>query len=355
MKKQSSKGINVFAHDYFNNLGGGENLALTFLKYNKSFYLLTFFITNFLKKKIFNKKTILIGNYKNKLSLLYNLFFFQIKKKVNYYIASGNYTPLLNIYNCEKKVFYCHSLPKFFFLYNKFYSKKKIFLYILYLIISPIFKKIYIKKINKFDIIIANSNYTKNQLKKITSKKIYIIYPPIKIIKKKIRYNNFFIFNNRHEKEKNLDIAIKCFQTNKKYKLIITSKGSLTKKLKEKCMNDKNIIFLGLVSRKKYEDLLSKCLGTLNISKHEDFGMSAIETMAIGKPCIVLNQGGYLETVTNNKNGFILDKNNIENSLNKFLNNIKITDIKKMKKNCFNQAKLFSEKNFLKNMKKILL
>ena len=130
MKLQENKIKNLFAHDYFENLGGGENLALTFLKNNKSFSLLTFFISNFLKKKLKYKKIILLSNYNNKIILLFKIFFYKVNGNIKNYIASGNYTPLLKVTNYKKKIFYCHSLPKFFFLYEKFYSKKNIFLYI---------------------------------------------------------------------------------------------------------------------------------------------------------------------------------------------------------------------------------
>ncbi len=50
-------------------------------------------------------------------------------------------------------------------------------------------------------------------------------------------------------------------------------------------------------------------------SKIESFGLSVVEAMSFGLPCVVSCEGGLLEVVQENINGFFVEINNIEDSI----------------------------------------
>ena len=360
--KKYSENRNLFVHDYFQNFGGGERLILNLVR--KKDKLVTSFIVEKLKNFLKGKNIYSLQNNRGKklfllkfLTPFYFYSYFPKKKYLNAFV-SGNYSIFSDLKKIKNKIFYCHSLPKIFFRYEKFYNNKNFFLKFILKLIGKIFKKIYIIKLNQFDFLIANSSFTKKHLKKYYKKKIYVVYPPIKKFYSKreiVKTKPFFLCNNRHEVEKNIDKVIKVFNNIKNYNLVITSQGSQTNILKKLSLNNKRIKFLGLVSDIKYKKLINSCVATINISREEDFGMSALEGMSAGKPAIVVNNGGYLETCIKNYNSFIINKNNIHNDLFNLIKNFDTSLAKKMHKNCIITSKKFSKENFQKKIEKFYL
>jgi glycosyltransferase involved in cell wall biosynthesis len=354
---------NLFIHDYFQNYGGGERLILNLVK--KEDTLLTSFIKKNLRKILKNKKKIILQS-NDKLSfkikkILTPISFYLYKTKNIYrnFLVSGNYSVFIDLPSESNKIFYCHSLPKIFFEFEKFYNKNNLILRVLIFCTKNLFKFFYIKKINIFDRVVVNSNYTKLKLEKYYKKKIHIIYPPVQNYRtnKKNTSNKevFFLSNSRHEIEKNIDIIIKVFNKINNLNLIILSNGSQTKKLKKLARNNNRIKFLGLVEEKIYKKLLNQAIATINISRNEDFGMAAIEGMSAGKPAIVINEGGYKETCKNNFNSLVIDKNNIEKNLHDALKKINLSKLKKMENNCYATSGKFNSKIFVKKIKKLYI
>ena len=181
--KKYSENRNLFIHDYFQNFGGGERLILSLVR--KTDVLVTSFkikkIQNYLiKKKVYclqsNEKR---GIYLKKFLTPFSFFLFKPKYKYLNTFVSGNYSVFSNLSDVKNKILYCHSLPKVFFNYDKFYINRNFFFKFVLKFISIIFKKIYLQKLNKFDYLIANSKFTKKKMKKYINKKIHVVYPPI--------------------------------------------------------------------------------------------------------------------------------------------------------------------------------
>ncbi len=349
----------LYIHDYFQNFGGGERLILSLIRKNDTL------ITGFIDKKIknFSKKKINIleinKKIKHRISKIFiPIYFYIFNNKIFYQncFISGNYSVFFNTKKIKNKLFYCHSLPKIFFNFKNFY-KRNLILKILILLIGFIFKPLYLSNLRKFDKIIVNSNFTKNKLIKYKFYKIKVIHPPIKnFYSKKFSKKNFFLSNSRHEVDKNIDKIILAFNKIPNFKLIITSSGSQTKILKNLVPRKSNKIhFLGNVSERKYQKLLNQCIATINLSLNEDFGMSVLEGMSCGKPAFVINEGGYKETCKNNYNCFFINKNKIEKDLIYKINNIESKELSRMKKNCIETSKKYTQQIFDKKIKELFI
>ncbi|MFA6551252.1 MAG: glycosyltransferase [Patescibacteria group bacterium] len=63
-----------------------------------------------------------------------------------------------------------------------------------------------------------------------------------------------------------------------------------------------NIEFLGKISDARKAELMSGCLAFIH-PQEEDFGISAVEAQASGRPVIAFNRGGASETVRENVSG----------------------------------------------------
>jgi len=105
---------------------------------------------------------------------------------------------------------------------------------------------------------------------------------------------------------KRVDIVIETFKK-LGLKLKVFGDGVDVERLKKIAGKDKNIEFLGRVDDKTRAELYSKCQAFLN-PQEEDFGITAVEAMASGRPVIAFKKGGALETVIEGKTGIFFSK-----------------------------------------------
>ena len=275
---------NYLIHDYLENFGGGERLVFSIEKLFDYFFL--GFAKEQLGENLDKKKIFFIDNsflpiQIKKILLIKSFQKLKIQNSKNI-LVSGNYSLFGNYNEAENKIYYIHSLPKViydpYYFYKSIYPKRKFFLNFFYN-----YKKNYEKKIKEFNKLIVNSKKTQKALKEILGLNSTIIYPPI-FTKKKftIKHESFYFSNSRHENEKNINIIINVFKKLKNLKLIISSSGSQTNRLKKLAMGYKNISFVGNLNEIKYHEYLSKCKALINISSNDMFNSSKIKVSPFG-------------------------------------------------------------------------
>ena len=219
--------------------------------------------------------------------------------------------------------------------------------------------------INKKDLkhiqkIICISENVKRRIKKYLKRDAEIIYPPTKT-------SDFFFSNpknywlsvNRLFHHKRVTLQLKAFKELPKENLIIVGSYEKAKHFKQyaekiKKLKPKNVKIMSWISNQKLIKLYAECKGFITTSKDEDYGMNVVEAMASGKPVIAPNEGGYKETIINNKTGILID--NI--TPKKIIKAVDLMD-KQLKQNpykykrvCQEQAKKFDTKIFIEKIKK---
>jgi len=104
--------------------------------------------------------------------------------------------------------------------------------------------------------------------------------------------------------------------------------GELMKECQEIAKSKKlgNIIFAGY--QKDIENIIRSCDIYFQPSVVESFGLSVLDAMRLGKPCIISNRGGLPEVVKNNETGFVIDINNKEEMAEKIIVLIKNKDLR---------------------------
>lgn len=172
-------------------------------------------------------------------------------------------------------------------------------------------------KAQKVDYFIANSNYIANKIKKHYKRKSVVIYPPIKTDDFSIsnEVEDYYLIVSRLRPYKKVDLAITAFN-NLKLPLKIIGSGSEYRRLKK--MAHSNIEFLGELSDDKRNFYLSRCRAFI-YPQIEDFGISALEAMASGRPVIAYRHGGALETITDGLSGTFFDEQTWESLAHKVL------------------------------------
>ncbi len=161
---------------------------------------------------------------------------------------------------------------------------------------------------DRVDAYIANSKFVANRIKKYYNKKAEVIYPPVKtsFFESGKVSKDYFLIVGRFLPYKRFDIAVQAFNE-LNLPLIIIGDGPEKNKLMK--MANGNIKFLGNLGDIEVRKYYSECRAFI-FPQEEDFGITAGEAMASGKPVIAYRGGGALETIEENKTGIFFDEQN---------------------------------------------
>lgn len=363
MSSNETLGRKIILHDYLQVNGGAERLVVTLARGLRDYKLCvsgifpTFMVKNGFGEvpliELFKPLTFLPRT----LRALLVFRILKIKHNVDVVIYSGIYA-LLAVESQSRgiKIFYCHTPPRFAFDLNEQYLssyclpmriilKKAILLY----------KNLYIRSLASMDQILANSIHTQKRLFEFTGYLSKVVYPPVNMDNFKwIGQGDYYLSIARHEKKKNIDRIIKAFMKMPDKKLIITSCGSEYIFLQALAYPAKNIFFTGCVNDDKLTRLIGNSIACIYIPDDEDFGMSAIEALAAGKPVIGVNGGGIKESVVHNKTGILLPGVDHVSEIIDAIGYLSAGTCAEMREDCEQSAKNFTEEKFLQEFLKIL-
>lgn len=200
----------------------------------------------------------------------------------------------------------------------------------------------------KFKVLKKIVVYTKNDLLEIKKKllkmnveiddsKFEVIPNPSKIRREKLsKYGRKIVFLARlYDEQKNLKVLIEVMKKLPEFDLYVYGEGPDKEMLKD----IKNIKLMGKTSNVK-EAYTEKAI-FLMTSHYEGFGNTNVEAMSCGLPVIAFNTYPAISSIVdNNKNGFILEANNIQD----FIEKIKFLLLDEIKYEKFSLAALEKSK-----------
>lgn len=288
-------------------------------------------------------------------------FLFKTKFLKLYDIVIFSWDSISWVRNCnknQKKIYYCHTPPRYLYDLNDLYIKKvkpifrpffKVWFYI--------FKFLYERDIKKMDLILTNSENTKKRIKSFLWLDSYIVYPPVDLDTFKfISQKDYYLSFARLADAKRVDKIVEAFiqMPEKKLVVIYWENDPQKQKIFDLANWYKNITFLTLPWNIWFTDYIGNCIATIYIPIDEDFGMSPVESMSAWKPVLWVNEWWLKETIIHNKTWILLEKNfdikDIKNAIN-FLTPEKCLE---MKDNCRNRAEFFWLENFEKQVLKYI-
>ena len=159
------------------------------------------------------------------------------------------------------------------------------------------------------DCLLTNSNFVAKRIQHYYRRESTVIYPPVEVDKLSIspEIGKYFLLISRLRPYKRVDLAVQSFNKLKlPLKIIGSGEAGVLKKIAKS-----NIEFLGSVSEQEKIKWLSHCQALIH-PQEEDFGITAVEAMACGRPVIAYKAGGALETVVENTTGKFFDEQNWE-------------------------------------------
>ena len=288
------------------------------VKKNYKVYLMTSSYDNAKKIQSFNGYTIIRNNKFFSCQLFYFiwiLFLFKFKKH-DYVIEEINTIPFL-IFLIKKnnlKIFFHQLTEKIWFYETNFPIS----------IFGFIFEKIILKIISlrKIKILVPSQSTKKNIEKYNINHSLIRVVENLVFFKdkfKKIKNNNNFknkqiiTFIGEIRRMKRIDDLIEIYSSIKdiypKSKFYVIGKYN-TKYASNMIIKNPDIIFSGYIDANKKNELLKKSSFLVSCSVKEGWGLTITEANKYGTPALVYNVDGLRDSVTNNKNGIIVENNN---------------------------------------------
>jgi glycosyltransferase involved in cell wall biosynthesis len=145
------------------------------------------------------------------------------------------------------------------------------------------------------DILITNSETSKKRIRRYYGREAEVIHPPVDVhrIPRSDLPGSYWLTGGRLVGYKRFDLTVRAFaKLNMPLKVFGT--GPELKHLKR--IAGPNTTFLGHVAEQEKTTLYANAIGFIN-PQIEDFGITAIEAMAAGRPVIAYGAGGARETV----------------------------------------------------------
>lgn len=198
------------------------------------------------------------------------------------------------------------------------------------------------------DYIVANSNTPGRRIEKYWNRKPNaIIYPFVDLarfsfkISKRLNLpkNGYFLIVARLSRWKRVDFAIEACN-DLRLPLVIVGSGEDRARLKG--ISGPTTVFLDDVSDEEMNSIYDGCQALI-MTQGEDFGITALEAQACGKPVIAYKSGGALETLVEGVTGVFFDRQDKE-SLKQVL--MQFDPRLYLRENCTIQAYKFSRERF---------
>ncbi len=218
---------------------------------------------------------------------------------------------------------------------------------------SP-FYKAFVQWLRKWDVatsknvdhFIANSKHIQQRIKNSYGRDSVVIYPPVRVDRfalNEAQRKDYYLCVSRFVPYKKVDLVIKAFQQMPDKRLVLIGAGWGTNEFKEMLRNHTNIEWLGYKGDEELIKYMQEAKACIFAAK-EDFGIMCVEAQACGTPVLVLDYGGYKETVVDGVSGYLFSEQTEEGimgAVNK-MESYPLSNHRKIREN----ALRFSEQRF---------
>lgn len=240
-------------------------------------------------------------------------FLFKTKFLKNYDTVIFSGDCISAVRNCSKnskKIYYCHTPPRYLYdLRESYLAKVPFLLRPIFNLLSNIFKKMYESDIKKMDLILTNSLNTKKRIKEFLWIDSTVLYPPVLLDEFKwIEQKDYYISVSRLSTAKRIDHIVRAFtkMPDKKLVVIYWENDPQKEEIFEIGKWYNNIKFITCPGNLWFTDYIWWSIAGICIPVDEDFGMVPIESMSAGKPVLWVREWWLKETIIHEKTGYLI-------------------------------------------------
>ncbi len=160
----------------------------------------------------------------------------------------------------------------------------------------------------ELDVVVANSRAVAGRIERVWGRTASVIYPPIQIERftpaQPAEIGPYSLVASRLVPHKRIDLAIDAC-TASGHPLKVVGRGPTEERLRQRA--GPSVEFLGQCSDEATADLMSRCQVFI-LPGQEDFGITAVEAQAAGRPVIAYHGGGALESVIEGQTGLFFNE-----------------------------------------------
>jgi glycosyltransferase involved in cell wall biosynthesis len=228
-------------------------------------------------------------------------FLFSTDASVIKGLSRGGHTP---------HVCYCHSPPRYLWEMQETYLRQTGGLgplgRALFRAVTPYLRSFDRAAAMRVTHFIANSRFVQQRIQSAYGRDSAVIYPPVDVetFQPDRPADDFYLIVTELVAYKRVDVAIDAFNRLGK-RLVVLGDGPEGAALRARAKP--NIEFLGRQPFATLRDRFERCRAFV-YPQIEDFGITAVEAQAAGRPVIAFRQGGALETVIDGKTGLFFDQ-----------------------------------------------
>ena len=211
-------------------------------------------------------------------------------------------------------------------------------------------RKLDLESIKDIDILIANSEITRDRIKQYYKRTSTVVHPPVDVDRftppPKGQRSGYILWG-RHVPYKRFDLAVQA-ANQLGAQLTIVGSGPDTARLKK--LAGPTVTFVGRVSDKELVRLAQSAKGFL-FPNEEDFGISAVESLAAGTPVIAYAKGGALDIVQDGETGVLFNDQTVDSLVAAMK---RFETLRFLPATLHRKAKRFDKSLFATRMKKIV-
>lgn len=204
------------------------------------------------------------------------------------------------------------------------------------------------------DHFIANSRFVAERIRRIYGRDAAVVYPPVDTARFAVtpapkRGEGYYLVISELVAYKRVDLAAgACARSGRK--LVVVGDGPEGARLRRGFAGA--VEFCGRVPDEEVAKLLAGCRALIH-PQLEDFGITAVEAQAAGRPVVAYRGGGAMETVVDGETGLFFDEQT-EDSLNAVLNQLEARPDGFSAEACRRQAQRFAPEVFREGLRKTL-
>ena len=312
----------IIAHDYLASPGGSEKVLEQLAKVFSKAEIFCLFKDNTIafNKKLNARTSLLqkiIFSKKNYPAFAFLFPFTVSATKLNAdLIISSSHSFIKNLRKPKSAlhICYCHTPFRYAWHMRKEFLRRKPLPLRIVLDAALRVLRYWDKKFESVDYFVANSKEVKKRIMEFYNRESTVIYPPVDTSfftpGKTTAEANYYLVVSRLVPFKRIDLAIDAFKELGK-PLVVVGEGRASAKLQKAAEGCNNIKFVGSVGQNQLREYYRNCKALI-FPQAEDFGITAVEVQACGRPVVAFAKGGALETVVEGKTGHFFKEQTVE-------------------------------------------
>lgn len=206
------------------------------------------------------------------------------------------------------KIVYCHNPPRWLYQPGDYMKDQSLVVRMVMRVLAPLLVRWDKAAANSADVYIANSTAVAERVRQVYQRESVVLPPPISLdpAGEQIRIDGlepgYFVSVGRGRGYKNVDLLLAAFSSLPDERLVVVGVAPAGVAVPP------NAIFLSDLSDAQLRWLYANARALISVS-HEDFGLTPLEANALGTPALVLQAGGFLDSLDEGVSGsYIADR-----------------------------------------------